>query len=105
MGYEYSIKLNGSGCDTRSVMNSLRCSHLILYEKEGCVAIKDPNSRNSWSYDLRVFQVSENELLLEVTNSTRELYKLARSALPKTYSLTEVEDEDELSLERVFGLR
>jgi hypothetical protein len=105
MSYEYSIRLDSSSFSASSVIDALRSSHFIAYEKENCIALKDPNSRNSWSHDLRVFLVSERELLLEITNSTNELYTLVRSALPQKYSLTEVEDEDELSLEQVFSLR
>lgn len=105
MSYEYSVKFCGRKYNTDHVMNELRQSQLVAYEKENCIALKDLNSGNAWAYDLRVFRVDANELLLEITNSTDDLYKVVRSALPQDYSLTEVEDADELSLEDAFRLR
>jgi hypothetical protein len=105
MSYEYSVRLDGHERNADHVMDELRRSQFVAYSKENCVALKDLTSRNTWAYDLRVFRVDDNELLLEITNSTHDLYKLVRSALPQNYSLTEVEDEDELSLEAAFRLR
>jgi len=104
MSYEYSVRLDSGVCRADDVMRELKRNPIITYEKENCIALKDPNSLNAWAYDLRVFKVGENELLLEVTNTTKDLYESVRSALPQNYSLTEAEDEDELSLEQVFRL-
>jgi hypothetical protein len=105
VSYEYSVRLNGRECNADHVMSELRRSQLVAHEKGNCIALKALNSRNTWAYDLRVFRVGENELLLEVTNSNHDLYNAVRSALPQNYSLTEIEDEDELSLEEAFRLR
>ncbi|MXN78996.1 hypothetical protein GR157_30245 [Burkholderia sp. 4701] len=107
MSYEYSIKLHDVVHNADSVLSELRRSQLVVYEKGSCIAFKDPESLNTWAYDLRIFKMGGDELLLEITNSTNDLYGLVRSALPpsKNYSLTEVEDEDELSLEQAFRLR
>lgn len=105
MSYEYSIRLDGAVYNADSVMSELRRSPFFVYEKENCLALKDPGSLNTWAYDLRIFRTGEKDLLLEITNSTDELYGAVRSALPPHYSLTEVEDEDELSLKQAFRLR
>jgi hypothetical protein len=105
MSYEYSIRLASGARNTDKVMSELRKSKLLVYEKENCIALKDLRSLNTWAYDLRMFKIGEAELLLEVTNSTNDLYRLVRSALPPNYSLTEVEDEDALSLEQAFRLK
>lgn len=104
MSYEYSITLSDSALNADGVIRKLRQCRLIVHENENCIALKDPNSRNTWAYDLRVFKVSENVLLLEVTNTTSDLYESVRSALPSNYLITEIEDEEELSLARVFRL-
>jgi hypothetical protein len=105
MSYEYSIRLDSSVYNTDKVMSELRKSKLLVYEKGNCIALKDPRSLNAWEYDLRMFKIGGAELLLEVTNSTDDLYGVVRSALPPNYSLTEVEDEDVLSLEQAFRLK
>jgi hypothetical protein len=102
MSYEYLIRLDSGKHSADNVMSELRRGQIIVYEKDNCIALKDPESLNTWAYGLRVFKVGENELHLEITNTTNDLYESIRSALPSGYSITEVEDEDELSLAQIF---
>ena len=64
--------------------------------------LKDPQSKNSWDYDARIF-IRENDIFLEMSVSTDAFFRDVRSLVTELSKNTEIvlidDDGDEYSFE------
>jgi len=101
MSYEYTFHLASQSAD--KVIAKLQSSSFFAYKNEFCIALKDPDILSDWNYDVRVFKENDKKLLFELTNKSLRLYELVKLSLSHIkYTLTELDDSEELILESIF---
>ncbi len=79
------------------ILHHARC----FYDGCGKLLIKDPELLNSWSYDISVESQSQ-ELYLSIVGWNDNLYRLFKSSLKDIRYRIIDDDDEEISLEKVF---